>query len=95
MKEEVVRARRGTNLRKNNSQYLKIYLNQKNLKNIFLINGTSFIARDVSLSNLIVKPYDFYMIINNGKEAIKILYDQDVSNHINIYDPYKYENSEK
>ena len=35
------------------------------------------------------------MVINKRKESIEILYNNDVSNHQIIYNPYQYEHSEK
>ena len=46
-------------------------------------------------SDLIVKPHQFYMIINKEKEDILVKYDINISNHEVIYNPYKFENSVK
>ena len=92
---ELLPAKRGTFLRKNDSKELNISINRKKIEKLFLINGTSFITDNISISNLTVKPNDFYMIINNGKDEVQIKYSLDVSNHEIIYNPYKFENSEK
>lgn len=95
MKTEILPSKRSTVLRKNKSQSLRITLDQKNLRNIMLISGTSFIFENLSDSDLIISPNDHYMIIYNGNNELKITYNQDVSNHDITYNPYKYENSEK
>ncbi|MFX1574018.1 MAG: hypothetical protein ACFFB0_14825 [Promethearchaeota archaeon] len=95
MKEEKILARRSTTLRKNNSKDLIINLNQINFKNIFLINGTQFLTKNISKSHLIVKPHDFYMIFNHEEKPITVTYNQDISKHPIIYDPFKYEYSER
>ncbi|MFX1596271.1 MAG: hypothetical protein ACFFBK_09425, partial [Promethearchaeota archaeon] len=66
-----------------------------NFKDIFIINGTSFITKNISNSDLIIKPNSYYMIINLGKESLEVYYNQDISNHKIIYNPYKYEFSKK
>ncbi|MFX1311682.1 MAG: hypothetical protein ACFFHD_03580 [Promethearchaeota archaeon] len=95
MKDETILTERSTELRKNNSNDLFINLNQNDLKNIFLINGGKFLTKNILKSDLLVKPHDFYMIINNSKNPIEIRYNQDISKHQIIYDPYKYENMER
>ncbi len=95
MIKEIIMARRSTLLRRNNSQELIISLDQQAFKEIFLINGRSFITKELSHLDLTIKPEDFYMIINNGNKSIEIHYNNDISIHNVIFDPYKYENSEK
>ncbi|MFW9899207.1 MAG: hypothetical protein ACFFDO_08100 [Candidatus Thorarchaeota archaeon] len=95
MIKERILFERGTLLRKNDSQELKISINQEHFSNLYLINGTSFITKDLSESDFIIKPHDYYMIINKSNENIEINYNLDISNHKIIYDPYKYENSKK
>ncbi|MFX0187097.1 MAG: hypothetical protein ACFE8A_05110 [Candidatus Hodarchaeota archaeon] len=95
MIKEIIRSERGTLLRKNNSQELKISTDQTHFSNLYLINGTSFITKHLSESDFIIKPYDYYMIINKGNENIEINYNLDISNHEIIYDPYLYKNSVK
>ncbi|MFX1257596.1 MAG: hypothetical protein ACFFAN_07050 [Promethearchaeota archaeon] len=95
MIKELISVERGTFLRKNDSHELKILFKNKKIRDIFVINGTSFITEIISKLDLIIKPKDYYMIINYGKEEIEIIYSSDISNHEIIYDPYKYENSQK
>ena len=95
MFKETILAKRGTFLRENISQPLKISLDKDNMEKIFLINGNNFITNDISISDLTIAPKNNYMIINNGKKPIEINYSSNISNHPIIYDPYKFENSEK
>lgn len=95
MIKEIILSERGTLLRKNDSQELKISINQTHFSNLYLINGTSFITKNLSESDFTIKPHDYYMIINKGNENIEINYNLDISNHEIIYDPYIYKNSEK
>lgn len=95
MLEEKIPGKRGTCLRKNNTQELKIFIEKENLGDIFLINGSNFITNNISVSDLTVNPTNYYMIINNRKESLEVKYSVDISNHKIIYDPYKFENSEK
>lgn len=93
--KEIIFPEKGTLLRRNDSQELKISINRGDIKSIFIINGTSFITKNASESDLIIKSNDYYMIINKGEKEIEINYNQDVSNHENIYDPYRYLDSER
>ncbi|MFX1375033.1 MAG: hypothetical protein ACFFA0_04415 [Promethearchaeota archaeon] len=93
MKNEIINSERSTSLRKNSSKPLVI--TTPNLKNLFLINGTSFITDVIKKQDLIVNSNNFYMIINHGKEPIELEYSEDIAQHQIIYNPYKYENSEK
>lgn len=95
MKEEIIHPGRGTILRKNDQKELKIILDSNHLDNIFLINGNNFYSQNLIKANLIVKPNDCYMLINNCDEEIEVNYSNDFSNHRTIYDPYKFELSEK
>lgn len=95
MMEETISTKRSTVLRKNNSNELIITIDSSLLQNIFLINGTSFKTREISKQNLIIKPESCYMIINQGKNSIEVQYNRDVSEHEIIYNPYKFENSDK
>ncbi len=95
MKEEIIGQGRGTILRKNNQKELKIILDSNHLDNIFLINGNNFYSKKLTKVNLIVKPNECYMLINKYDEEIEVNYSIDVSNHRTIYDPYKFELSEK
>jgi mannose-6-phosphate isomerase-like protein (cupin superfamily) len=95
VKEEIIHPGRGTILRKNDQKELKIILDSNHLDNIFLINGNNFYSQNLTIVNLIVKPNDCYMLINKNDEEIEVNYSNDVSNHRTIYDPYKFELSEK
>lgn len=95
MKREIIFPERSTSLRKNNSKELLITLDPNNLEDIFIINGTSFKTETIEKNDLIIKPNDYYMIINKGKESIEILYNNNVLDHQIIYNPYIYENSKK
>ena len=90
-----IAAKRSTSLSKNGSQELKITLSQDALETTFVINGSSFITENLSPSDLIVKPDNYYMIINKGNSGIEITYNEDVSTHEIVYDPYKHEDSKR
>ncbi|MFW9972728.1 MAG: hypothetical protein ACFFDF_21260 [Candidatus Odinarchaeota archaeon] len=93
MNQENLPPQRSTSLKKNTSQELRIEIDLKKLDEIFLINGTSFITEAISDSDLIIKPNSYYMVINKGKYVLKIKYNQEISNHEIIYNPYKFEYS--
>ncbi len=95
MKEEIIDPSRGTILRENDQKELKIILDSKHLDNIFLINGNNFYSQNLITANLIVDPNDCYMLINKSDEKIEVNYSNDFSNHRTIYNPYKFELSEK
>ena len=95
MFSQIIAAGRSTNLKKNGSKKLKITFSQDTLDKIFIINGTSFITLMSSKLDILVNSNDCYMIINKGNTEIEIIYSEDVSSHEIVYDPYKYENSEK
>ena len=95
MNKEIVQPGRGTILRKNDQKELRIIIDFNNLDNIFLINGNKFYTQHLKQANLIVKPNEYYMLINNNDEKIEISYSNDLSNHKTIYNPYKFEFSEK
>ena len=95
MKSEVILPGRSNLLRKNQNQNLMISLDRDKLKDFFLINGSNFFTDQISTTDLIVKSNDYYMIVNIGKSSLRVSYNQDISNHITIYNPYKYEHSEK
>ncbi|MHA1195559.1 MAG: hypothetical protein ACTSRH_05950 [Promethearchaeota archaeon] len=86
---------RGTKLRKNGQNPLRIMIEPKQLNSIFIINGKSFITNNVSESDLNIAPNACYLIINKRNKPINIKYSEDVSHHEVIYDPYKYEKSNK
>lgn len=91
MDKEVIPPNRSTFLRRNNSQELIIEIENKRIKDTFLINGPNFITEGISVSDLIIKPKTYYMIINNGTKRITIKYNQDISKHNIVYNPYKFE----
>ncbi|MFX0034977.1 MAG: hypothetical protein ACFE9I_04965 [Candidatus Hermodarchaeota archaeon] len=93
--KETIPAKRSTHLRKTNSHELRIQINKSTLDDIFIINGTSFITKNISNSDLIIEPNTYYMVINLGKESVELHYNQDISNHKIIYNPYKYEFAKK
>jgi mannose-6-phosphate isomerase-like protein (cupin superfamily) len=93
--KEILVSGRGTYLRKNYSQELMISIDCISSNKILIINNTSVITTRVKKLNLKVSPKEYYMIINIGAAQINIKYDQDVSKHKIIYNPYKYEHSEK
>lgn len=95
MINEILTAKRGTKLRKNGSEVLKITIDQNEMMNILLINGNSFKAENISQLDLIIKPNNYYMIINNGNNTIELSYNENISDHEIIYDPYKYTTTEK
>lgn len=95
MKKKIIFPERSTSLRKNGSQELGISFKKNNTKKVYIINGSSFITENNLSSILIIKPENHYMIINKEEYPIEITYNRDISNHQIIYDPYKYENSEK
>ena len=95
MKEETIQSNRGTNLRKNGDEELKLFIDSESLKKIFLVNGTSFFTQHLKEANLIIKPNDFYMVINKWDKNVKVKYSKNITNHEIIYQPYKYEFSKK
>lgn len=95
MKKKIIFPERSTSLRKNGSQELGISFKKNNAKKVYIINGSSFITENNLSSILIIKPENHYMIINKEEYPIEITYSRDISNHQVIYDPYKYEDSEK
>ncbi|HEC38682.1 hypothetical protein LCGC14_1687820 [marine sediment metagenome] len=95
MINETISSGRSTVLRKNNSHELIITINKKRIQDIFIINGNSFKTKDISRKDLIIKQNEYYMIINRGHMPLDIHYDQNISHHSILYNPYKYENSKK
>ena len=95
MNFQTLAAGRSTSMKKNGNETLRIKISKDACKKIFFINGRSFRTDELSVSDLLVKPNDFYMIINKSTEEIEVEYSGDVSHHEIVYDPYKYENSEK
>ena len=95
MNIEKIHTQRSTSLRKNNSQELIINIGESNFKELFLINGSSFITEGISIDDLVIHPNSYYMIINVGRKPVEIQYNLDISNHKIIYDPFKHESSQK
>lgn len=95
MIKEILTAKRGTKLRKNGSEVLKISIDQNEMMNILLINGNNFKAENNSQLDLVIKPNNYYMIINNGNNTIELSFNENISDHEIIYDPYKYTTTEK
>jgi len=95
LKKEIIFSERSTSLRKNNSKELLITISHSNLEGIFIINGNSFKTEAIKRNDLLIKPNDYYMIFNRGKEPIEINYSNDALHHQIIYNPYTYETSEK
>ncbi|TFG26559.1 MAG: hypothetical protein EU532_09485 [Promethearchaeota archaeon] len=91
MFKEKILGKRGTPLRENTNQELQISFDKEKMKNIFLVNGINFLTKDISTSDLLIKPNNYYMIINNKTEPIEVKYSLDVSKHKILYDPYKFE----
>ncbi|MBD3253745.1 MAG: hypothetical protein GF383_01565 [Candidatus Lokiarchaeota archaeon] len=88
-------AQRGTKLRRNTSSELIIKTEQKNLDFLLLIKGNRFLTENLTLSDLLISPNAYYMVINNGDHEITLSFNQEISKHQIIYNPYKYEQSEK
>jgi len=96
MNVEKIGPGRGTSLRKNNSQQLTIIIKQGSLNELFIIKGSSLLTKNILESNLIISPNEYYMIMNTSvKNELEIHYDQDISIHQVVYDPYKYEKNDK
>ena len=95
MYSQIIAAERSTSLKKNGPKELIIEISREILNKVFVLNGSSFITEKISKSDLIVNPNDYYMIINRANVRVEIVFSEDVSNHEIIYDPYKYEHSEK
>ncbi len=95
MKREKIPPKRGTPLRRNGPSILEILLNSENYESTFLLNGASFLTGKITNDDLLVEANDYFMTINIGEEEIPVYYSDDISEFEIIYDPYKYENSEK
>ncbi len=95
MKSESLDPKRSTCLRRNESNRLIISIKEQYFDKIYIINGNRFITEKIQFSDLSVKPKQFYMLINDSDEIIKVSYDVDITTHEIVYDPYKFETSEK
>lgn len=82
-------------MRKNGSKELSVTINSPNLHDLIMINGDSLKTNEITKKDLLVSPNDHYLIVNNKKDPIEIHYNLDISNQDIVYNPYKYENSEK
>jgi mannose-6-phosphate isomerase-like protein (cupin superfamily) len=94
LKEELLPGR-GSYLRKNNSEWLTVTINCESRSDIMFINSTSLTTKYKQQWTFNVAPHKFYMIINIGESILTIKYNNCISEHEIVYDPYKYENSEK
>lgn len=92
MNMESLEPERGTRLRRNNNSLLEIKINPIKFNNLQIINGKTFYYEKISESQLKIAPEVPYMIINRSKEKIVVNYNKDISTHLVLYDPYKYEN---
>jgi len=87
--------KRGSCLRRSDSKKLTISISCQSPDMIMVINGPLLITKKVKNWTLSINPHEYYMVINIGKATIKLKYSHDVSGHEIIYDPYKYDHSEK
>jgi hypothetical protein len=94
MYNQVLKPKRGTCLRKNSTKKLRLDIDPDKFNNVLMINQNRFYT-SLKKENLIVKPLDYYMIINNSNNPLEISYNDDISNHKVIYDPYLFEKSKK
>ncbi|TFG16884.1 MAG: hypothetical protein EU531_05050 [Promethearchaeota archaeon] len=95
MKGDKLVPKRGSCLRKNDSKKLAISISCQSPDMIMVINGPLLITKKVKKWTLSINPHEYYMVINIGEANIKLKYNHDVSGHEIIYDPYKYDHSEK
>ena len=94
MYRQVLRPKRGSCLRKNSNKELILNIDPIQFDHLLMINQNHFYT-NLTEENLTVKPLDYYMVINNSKSPLEISYNNDISKHEVIYDPYVFENSEK
>jgi len=98
---------RGTKLYKNNDQILNVEFISKDGKNIGkqIQNSLMIIGNllgkighlGIASQNgykVKIKPDDQYMIINNSPKELNFKFDNDISDHEVIYDPYLYEDED-
>jgi mannose-6-phosphate isomerase-like protein (cupin superfamily) len=86
---------RGTKLRQNGSKPLNIHIEEKDLTSLMVINEHEFLTDNITSADLTISPGDHYMIINKSERPIHIEYGTNVNQHEVIYNPYKYEHTEK
>jgi mannose-6-phosphate isomerase-like protein (cupin superfamily) len=94
MYKQVLKPKRGTCLRKNSTKKLRLDIEPDKFNNVLMINQNRFYT-SLKKDNLIVKPLDYYMMINNSNDPLEIFYNDVISNHKVIYNPYLYEKSKK
>jgi mannose-6-phosphate isomerase-like protein (cupin superfamily) len=94
MYKQVIKSKRGSCLRKNFNKELILGIKATQFGQILIINQ-DHLYTNITKENLIVKPLNYYMVINNSKSPLEISYNDDISKHELIYDPYLFENSEK
>ena len=94
LQNEIVKPKRGSPLRQNKKNILNLNLNCDQLNKILLINHNNFYS-NLMVKNQIIKPLNYYMVINNSNFPLEITYSESISNHEILYDPYLFENSEK
>jgi len=95
MKKEIIPPKRGTPLRKNGERVQEVLLDREYYKSAYLVKGNSFITRELTNADLLVQPEEYFMLINIGDKEFPVYYSEDLNELDLIYDPYKYENSEK
>lgn len=93
MRNEILKANRGTPLRQSKKNGLILNLKTEYFDKILIINNEN-LYKNLSVKNLSIKPFGYYMVINNSKYPVEISYSEDISNHKILYDPYLFENSE-
>ena len=94
MYKQVLKQKRGSCLRKNSNKELILDIETAQFDQILIINHDHFYT-SISEENLIIKPFHYYMVINNSNSSLELFYNEDISKHELIYDPYLFENSEK
>ena len=94
LQNEIIKPKRGSPLRKNNENGLTLNLDSVKFDRILMINQNRFIS-DITTEDLHIKPLNYYMVINNSNFPVEISYNEDISDHKILYDPYLFENSEK
>ncbi|TXT65935.1 MAG: Mannose-6-phosphate isomerase [Promethearchaeota archaeon] len=95
MNSEDLKPNRGTKLRKNGSKPLKIDIEKLYFTSLMVINEHEFLTDNITSADLIISVGDHYMIINKSERPIHIEYNTDITHHEVIYDPYKYEHTQK
>ena len=89
---------RGSLLRRNDSESLQLDISQENGLNFYIMNGDNllkFEETEVAEITTVIAPRMHYMIVNTGKSALTIEFSHDPSSHQILYDPYKFEKTDK